>query len=180
MDLTAPLTQPGDIRGACKFIGIIDSGKNHAGELIAVNGYYGDYNLINEDGLFVAEFCSDNRRGGSLGPNVVCPEGFSGFLLQHPKTKKVYLLGGDTDARIWEIKGLDTLQRFNGTLTITAADVQIVTEALADYKTASAGGAKVITLRHPAKPVTIDGKLDEWDMDNAVAIQADAAVAAMP
>ena len=149
MDLTAPLTLPGDIRGACKFIGIIDSGKDHAGELIAVNGYYGDYNMINEDGLFVAEFCSDNRRGGPLGPNVVCPEGFSGFLLQHPKTKKVYLLGGDTDARIWEIKGLDTLQRFNGTLTITAADVLIVTEALAEYKTASAGGAKGA---HPASP----------------------------
>ena len=33
---------------------------------------------------------------------------------------------------------------------------------------------KVLTLRHPAKPVTIDGKLDEWDMDNAAIIQADA------
>jgi len=174
MDLTAPMTTVGDIRGAAKFIGILDSGKQHAGELIGVNGYYGDYNLINEDGLFVAELCYDNRRGVPLGANVVCTEGFSGFIVQHPRTKKVYLMGGDSDGRIWEIKGLETLQRFTSALTISPTDVTTVTRALAEYTAASAGGAKVVYLRRLTKPVVVDGKLDEWDMADAPEIRADA------
>ena len=41
-----PLTKPGEIRGAQKFLGFIDSGAARAGELVAVNGYYGNFNML--------------------------------------------------------------------------------------------------------------------------------------
>jgi len=166
-----PLTKPGEIRGAQKFIGLIDSGRDHAGELVAVNGYYGNFNMLNEDGLFVAEFCHDNRRGHALDSTVLLPEGFSGFLFRHAQTGKVYLIGGDSDARIWEITGLESLQRFNGELTITARDVDGVVKALADYQ--QAGGAATTTgMLRTVKPVTVDGDLSEWDFTHAVSIPA--------
>ncbi len=165
-----PLTRPGEIRGAQKFLGLLDS---PVGELVTVNGYYGNYNMLNEDGLFVSEFSHDNRRGHPLDSTVVCPEGFSGFIFRHPKTHKVYLIGGDSDARVWEITGLDSLRRFSGTLTISAADVDGVVKALADYQ--QAGGAATTTaLRRVGKPITVDGNLDEWDMSQAVHIPAGA------
>ena len=166
-----PLTKSGEIRGAQKFIGLLDSGQDRAGELVAVNGYYGNYNMLNEDGLFVAEFCHDNRRGHALDSTVVLPEGFSGFLFRHVKTGKVYLIGGDSDARVWEITGLDSLRRFSTTATISAKDVDGVVKALADYQ--QAGGASTTTaLRRTAKPVVIDGNLDDWDFTQAARIPA--------
>ncbi len=166
-----PLTKPGEVRGAQKFIGLIDSGKEHAGELVAVNGYYGNYNMLNEDGLFVAEFCHDNRRGHPMDSTVVLPEGFSGFLFRHVKNGKVYLIGGDSDARVWEITGLDSLRRFSTNLTITGKDLEGVVKAQADYQ--KAGGATTTTaIRRIGKPPTIDGNLDDWDATQAVSIPA--------
>ncbi len=172
MDLNAPLTKPGEVRGAQKFIGFVESGAEHAGELVAVNGYYGNYNMLNEDGLFVAEFCHDNRRGYPLDDTVLCPEGFGGYLVQHPKTKKVYLMGGDSDGRIWEITGLDSLRRFSGELTITPGDVEKASGALAAFRAAGGGSSTATTLHRMAKPPVIDGSLDEWDFSQAMTINS--------
>jgi hypothetical protein len=163
-----PLTKPGEVRGAQKFLGLLDS---PVGELVTVNGYYGNYNMLNEDGLFVSEFCHDNRRGHPLDSTVVLPEGFSGYIFRHATSGKVYLIGGDSDARIWEITGLDTLRRFNGTFGISAKDVEGVVKALADYQQAG-GTATTTALRRVAKAPVVDGSLDEWDLAQAVHIPA--------
>lgn len=173
MDVNAPLTKVGEVRGAQKVIGFVQSGPDKAGELVTVNGYYGNYNMLNEDGLFVHEFCHDNRRGYPQDATNLNPEGFSGFILQHPKTKKIYLMGGDSDGRIWEVKGLDTLQRFQGELSISDKDVETVTQALAEFQ--KAGGASTQTnMKRVATPVQVDGALDEWDMAQANPINAGA------
>jgi len=172
MDLNAPLTKPGQIRGVSRVIGFAETGADKAGEVLGVNGYYGDYNLLNEDGLFVGEFCHDNRRGHVLDQTVLCPEGFGGYLVQHPKTGKVYLMGGDSDGRIWEIHGLDSLQRFHGALIITPRDVEHATKALAEFQAAGGGVNTTFSLKRPAKPVVVDGNLDEWDFSLAAKIDA--------
>ena len=135
-DLSAPLTKPGQVRGAQKIIGIVDTGAHRAGELIGVNGYYGNYNLVSEDGLFVAEFCHDNRRKPELDATVVCPEDRSGFLVKHPRSGKYYLMGGDTDGRIWELRGLNSLRRFSGQVDVSDKDVEAATQARAEHEKA--------------------------------------------
>ncbi len=168
MDLNAPLTKPGEIRGAERVIGFAPS---PVGEIFGVNGYYGNYNFLTEDGLFITELCHDNRRGHPLDGTVLCPEGFSGYFLQHPKSKKYYLYGGDSDGRIWEVKGLETLRQSQFPLAITADDAAHAAQALAAFQQ-NGGGAAVTTLRHVAKPVLVDGALDEWDFTQAVSIAA--------
>ncbi len=170
MDCSAPVTKPGEIRGAQKFIGFIETGADKGGELIGVNGYWGDYNLINEDGLFVTELCTDNRRGTAFGPNVLCCENFNGWIFRHPKTGKVYLIGGDIDVRIWEIGGFDGLRRFTGTLEITDKDVASATQAAAAYQQAVGTRVTNFTLQHLDKPPTLDGSLASWDMSKAMKI----------
>lgn len=172
MDLQAPLTKTGELRGIEKVIGFTQAGKDGA-EVVGVSGYYGNYCLLSEDGLFVAELCHDNRRGHPLDSTVVNPEGFGGYLVQHPKTKKTYLYGGDTDGRIWEVKGLDDMIRLQGGITITPKDAESAAKALAEYQ--KAGGGTMSTeaaLSHPSKPPQIDGALDEWDFSKAVSVPA--------
>ncbi|MEI6518602.1 MAG: FlgD immunoglobulin-like domain containing protein [bacterium] len=172
MDVNAPLTKVGEIRGAQKFIGFIQTGPDKGGELVTVNGYYGNYNMLNEDGLFVHEFCHDNRRGYPQDSNNLNPEGFSGFIFQHPKTKKVYLMGGDSDGRIWEVKGLDTIKRTRMELTITDADVKNATQALTDFQRVIGSAAAATTINHAPAAVLIDGMLNEWDFSQANSITA--------
>jgi hypothetical protein len=170
MDVNAPLTKTGEIRGAQKFIGFIQTGPEKGGELVTVNGYYGNYNMLNEDGLFVHEFCHDNRRGYPQDSNNLNPEGFSGFIMQHPKTKKIYLMGGDSDGRIWEVKGLDTIKRSRMDVVITDTDVKNSTQALADYQKLNGSDVTSAVIRRVTVPIQIDGALGEWDFSQAVSI----------
>ncbi len=171
MDFSAPITKVGEIRGAMKILGFIETGADKGGEVIGVNGYFGDYNLVNEDGLFVTELSQDYRRGAALGPNFIQCENFNGFLFRHPKTKKVYLTGGDIDGRIWEISGLDDMQRFQGTLEVTPQNVASATQALADYQLAAGTRTTRFTLARMATPPTLDGSLVSWDLSKAVKIE---------
>jgi len=171
MDFSAPITKPGEVRGAQKLIGFIETGVEHAGEIVGVNGYFGDYNLLNEDGLFVTELCQDYRRGATLSANFIQCENFNGFLFRHPKTKKVYMTGGDIDGRLWEIKGFDNLQRFHGTLEINDKDVLAVTQALADYQKAVGTRSTRFSLQRMATPPALDGSLASWDFSKAVKIE---------
>jgi len=171
MDFSAPITKFGEIRGAQKLIGFIETGADHGGEIIGVNGYFGNYNLLNEDGLFVTELCQDYRRGAALGPNFIQCENFNGFLFRHPVTHKVYLTGGDIDGRLWEISGLDGLHRFTGQLEITAQNVTTATQALAEYQRALGTRSTRFVLSRLAHPPTLDGSLASWDFSKAVKIE---------
>jgi len=172
MDMAMPLTKPGEVRGVQSLIGLIDTGPDKAGELVGLNGYAGNFNVINEDGLFVAELCYDNRRAPGLGPNVRLPENFGGQWLKHPRTGRVYLYGGDSDARIWEIKGLDTLRRFNTSMSISGEDVRTVKEALATYRAALSKRVTEFLLRRAPGPVNVDGVLNEWNITDAPKVEA--------
>ncbi len=171
MDVNAPLTKTGEIRGAQKFIGFVQTGPDKGGELVTVNGYYGNYNMLNEDGLFVHEFCHDNRRGYPQDSNNINPEGFGGFILQHPKTKKVYLMGGDSDGRIWEVKGLDTIKRSKMTIDITTEDVKNSTKSLFDYQAMTGNTVASTVINKMQTPVQVDALLNEWDFSKANSIQ---------
>jgi len=126
--LEAPLFKPGYVIGAMKFIGAIPAEKKGEGgqggwrELVGVNGYFGQFSLLSSDGLWVAALCKDNRYGPKADETTVWPENFSGFIYRNRKNDKAYLIAGDTDTRIWEITGLETIRTATSQVTLTEAD----------------------------------------------------------
>lgn len=123
--LTQPIPRPGQVWGITRPLGV-------AGEFTGVATYFGNFHLFTRDGLYVARLFQD-RRLGRAGPDVLHAETFCGQLIRTEKSGRYLLLGGDTDGRVIEVLGLDTVRRFEGTHTITPEQVAAVRKAQADY-----------------------------------------------
>ncbi len=91
-------------------------------DLIPLTGYYGQYFLLDrKDGLFVDALGEDQRSGYTMGPHMVLTENFNGSVFADPKHGTTYFLGGDADTRLWEVTGMDKIERRQGTIQVTAA-----------------------------------------------------------
>jgi hypothetical protein len=122
--LTQPIPRPGQVWGAMKPLGI-------AGDFTGLSTYFGTFHLFTRDGLYVAQLFKDQRLG-EMGPDVLNAETGCGQLLRTDKSGRYLLLGGDTDGRASEVLGLNTVQRFHGTHTVTPDDVVAVQQAQAE------------------------------------------------
>ncbi|MBN2449150.1 MAG: hypothetical protein JXR77_02105 [Lentisphaeria bacterium] len=165
--LEAPLSKPGDVVGAMKFIGHLTVGDQL---LIGVNGYFGQFNLISGDGLWVASLCKDTRYGPPADATTVWPENFSGQIFRNREDGKAYLIAGDTDARIWEITGLETIRSARATLRISPEDHERALEAALRQQGADPHVPPLRLLRQP--DIEPDGNLAEWDLNAATTLDA--------
>ena len=132
--LKAPLAKTGDLFGALRIAGEVQQPAARGGEILAIGCYRGYYGFLNEDGLFIDQIGYDNGRGPAPNFDVFYIENFSGYFFRHPRTGKVYLFCGDVDARILELQGWESLQRFDaGELTVTASQhTQVAATASTD------------------------------------------------
>jgi len=134
-------------------------------------GYYGDYSMLSTDGLWVYSFCQDNRLGGGASADTVFIENMTGNFFRNRQNGKFYLVGGDIDARVWEVTGLETIRTKETLLTISQADCNAATAAAKNAK--SAKTAEAIQMAKIGK-IEIDGKTADWKFDRAVTIDAGA------
>jgi hypothetical protein len=133
-------------------------------DLLLVTGYYGQYFLLDtKDGLFLDALGQDQRSAYKLDDAMVLTENFNGTLYRHPKTGKTYVAGGDADCRIWELTGLDTLQRSTAKVEVTPAMMAKAGENAKQNALAQLGalGKKSSKLSR-LKGAAADGKYDEW------------------
>ena len=133
-------------------------------DLVAVTGYYGQYFLLDaRDGLFIDALGEDQRSVYKLDQHMVLTENFNGTLFRHPKTGKTYFIGGDADCRLWELTGLDTIQRQTLAVKVTPGMVATAEENakqnLVSQQTAL--GKKVVKLPR-LKGAAADGKEAKW------------------
>ena len=172
--LDSPFWKPGYLIGTGVFMGLVklDSGI----KLLMTNGYYGDYHCITTDGLWVDHFCKDNRLGSPADADTNYIENFTGHFYRNKDNGKIYLIGGDTDGRIWEITGLDTIRIAQATVAISPADNALAAEA-AKLKSTGATRVSDLVLRKAGK-IAVDGQLGDWAMDKAYALDAGAGRAA--
>jgi hypothetical protein len=112
--LRTPVPKKGQAYGSLMFVG-------KAGEIIGAQTYFGTVDLWTTDGLYVDKLYHDQRLGES-GPETINAECFSGQLVK-TRDGRYFMLGGDTDGRVNQVLGLETLTRVAGTATLTAADV---------------------------------------------------------
>ncbi len=121
--LNLPIDSQGGLWGVTSFLGT-------AGDYTGIATYFGTFHVLTRDGLYVSQLFRD-QRFGEMGPDVITCEAFAGQLVKMQESGRFYLLGGDTDGRISEVLGLDTVERLDGgSLTLTEDDVAAAQAAL--------------------------------------------------
>lgn len=153
----APLPERGVMQGNLFFLGCAPL--DETSDITVLNGNHGRYSYLTTDGLYLDETFRDVRMGGSLDDQWVGGEPFGGFFGRAPDGR-FYLQTGGGGYRIYEVQGLDRLQRRQGTLEVTPA--QILAAERRHAATAAAIRAPRTATIAAAPRVTVDGKLGEW------------------
>ncbi|MFZ2658051.1 MAG: FlgD immunoglobulin-like domain containing protein [Victivallales bacterium] len=166
---TAKASRPGYLIGPSSFLGTANLGGD-IGEVFDLNGNLGENYLFTNDGLWIQALFKDTRGGFEI-PSVAVKgmsmdaisaggESFGGNFIK-ASDGKIYLIIGGTDARVLEVKGLDTLKRLAGQFTYTPAQYAEAQKLLQE-KSIQSGQAKVYQVARAKAPVAIDGKSDKW------------------
>jgi hypothetical protein len=170
--LDSPLYRPGYVIGAMKFCGLgaADTPQGGVG-LVMVNGYHGQFNLLSDDGLWVAALASDNRFSPPMSEHTFYVENFSGVFFKHRQTGRHYYIAGETDTRIMEVTGLETIRRGTTDLVFREEDAARAREVAA--RRAVAGAAKrPLAVRRVRRRA--DGTADGYRFDEHALIDAGA------
>jgi hypothetical protein len=171
----APMSRPGLIIGPLKIMG---TGKldRDLGSVFALRGNLGEDYFFTSDGLYVGALFHDTRRptedlptsvaalkGRSLAGFSEGGEPFSGWFSRQSDGKyRIATSIGRNCGFTVEVLGLDTIRRFKAApVSLTAADLA---KADADNATRAKANAapKSYVIRKVAKPMTIDGKGNDW------------------
>lgn len=123
------IAKTGEIFGALRIAGLIDTPKEQGGEIIGIGCYRGYFGFLTEDGLYIDLFGTDAGYGPKADYNTLFIENFSGYFFRNSQNHKVYLFTGATDGRIVELSGWKNIRRIQPVgITVTP---QQHTEALA-------------------------------------------------
>ena len=139
---------PGRIIGAIDIQGTV-ANQGALGDTFLINGNHGQRFLMTTDGLFVASLLRPYNEG--INPSTwsggermdaasAGPESFGGFY-GASSNGKVYLIAGREDSRVMEIRGLDTVERFQHNLVVSRADTARLADALAQRSRAAVAQA---------------------------------------
>jgi hypothetical protein len=173
----------GELIGTTRLLGgIMDNKGSDSGPLWAVNSNHGMVYIFTADGLFVATMFEPMRsgkrwamptaeRGMNLTGLTLGGEDFWPTITQ-TNDGEVYMGDGGRTSVI-KIDGLNTIHRLPAMdLTVTKADVdKSHTYMLQTASTMQqAQGKSNLIAKLSAKPITVDGKLDDWVGSNWVDI----------
>ncbi len=150
-------------------------------DLLPVTGYYGQYFLLDKQtGLFVDALCQDQRSAYVMDHTFVGTENFNGTIWRHPRTGKSYFSGGDADARIWELTGIDSMRRSRARVRMTRSQAE---QAVANSEQNQRVQASIMARNTGRQSATlsrlagaaVDGGLEKWATARALPIGEDAA-----
>jgi hypothetical protein len=170
--------RPGVFVGPQKFTGIGDYGGD-IGEVLMVSGYNGSRFLITADGIWIGHVFNDCRNGPESLPNTITPgfnmdniscggESFNGAFTRTTDGRSLMMTGG-TCALATEITGIESIKRFEGSVSVDEA----LAKKAADYcanelaKKNKAAQDNVLRIANSSAP-EIDGDLADWKADKAV------------
>lgn len=153
----APLPERGVMQGNLFFLGCAPL--DDVSDVTVLNGNHGRYSYITTDGLYLDETFRDVRMGGSLDDQWVGGEPFGGFF-GRGSDGRYYLQTGGGGYRIYEITGLDKVQRQTGRIKVSKEQILSAERKQVLIKAQASGTSSGIICAAPA--VKIDGRLDEW------------------
>ncbi|MFZ2654087.1 MAG: hypothetical protein WAX69_04170 [Victivallales bacterium] len=170
--------RPGKLLGPQSFLGSVDMGKD-IGEIVMFNGYNGSRFLMTGDGLWLGHVFNDGRNGPAAFPAQATPgflmddmtcggESFSGVFMK-ADDGKIYTTTGMTEARIAEVKGLDSISRLQGAKFAVSPGLRAAAEKALAEKAKSTAEAKTELVMEKTDAVPkIDGDLSDWDLSKGV------------
>jgi hypothetical protein len=168
--------RPGKLIGPQAFLGRADFGKG-IGELFMLNGYNGSRFLMTADGLWIGHVGNDCRSGPENMPDATPKAGynmdnvtfggesFNGMFLRTADGRS-YTTSGGTDARVVEVKGLESLRRLSGAVTLSP-ELHAQARKHLDAQAAAAKKTSEMTIARGEAPV-VDGDLKDWDLTKGV------------
>lgn len=166
---TAKASRPGYLIGPNSILGTADMGGD-IGEVFYLNGNLGENYLFTHDGLYIQTLFKDTRgyfdtptqaaKGMSFDATTAGGESFGGSFAKTPDGK-TYVTLGNTDARVMEVSGLQSIERLSGKFNYTPAQYAQA-QTLMQKQVAQTNAPKVYSVARSAQAPAIDGKADEW------------------
>lgn len=169
------MPEPGLLIGPLKIMGVADLG-GAVGRILMLRGNLGQDFLFTTDGLFVGTLFQDGRLpamklppkeeqlvGMPMGGFSEGGEPFNGWFGRQDDGVVRLTTGMARQAcMILQVKGLETVRRFDGPLV--TLDAALLAQAAADNRERMAASAlkKRGVIKHLTAPPVLDGKLDEW------------------
>jgi sugar lactone lactonase YvrE len=153
-----PIPKPGELYGCTRNLGITDG-------ITGFSCYFGQVQLLTTDGVAIGTIMKDGR-SGETGPDQIQCEWFTGQLVKL-KDGRWFILGGDQDGRVLEVMGLNTIQRFEGKLSIRPEDARAAAAALAEWTALKAKAQSLVLSRCPDKPEWMNLRGVKIDVDQA-------------
>jgi len=142
-----PIPKPGELFGCTRNLGITDG-------ITGYSCYFGAAQLLTTDGVPLGTITKDGR-SGETGPDHYQCEWFTGQLVKI-RDGRWFLLAGDQDGRVLQVQGMETVQRFEGKLTITDEDAKAAAASLAEWSSLKAKAQSLVLARCPDKPNWMD------------------------
>jgi hypothetical protein len=151
-----PIPKAGELFGCTRNLGITDG-------ITGYSCYFGQCQLLTTDGVPVGTIMKDGR-SGETGPDQIACEWFTGQLVKLADGRW-FLLGGDQDGRVLQVLGLDSIQRFDGKLSISPKDTEAAAAALAEWSRLKGQAQSLVLSRCPGKPSWTDIRGVKVDVD---------------
>jgi len=166
----------GELIGTTRLLGEFITPRNSdAGPLWAVNGNMGSIYLFTADGLFVATLFHDVRMGQSWSMPVAKRGMLLNDLSLHDENfwpsmtqtsdGNVYIVDGGRTSLV-RVDGLDTIKRLpNSNIMLTQQDLKKAQEYHLKREAArqKLQGNSTLKVAMRARPLRVDGKLDDWE-----------------
>lgn len=168
--------RPGKLIGPQAFLGRADYGGS-IGEVFMLNGYNGSRFLMTADGSWIGHVGNDYRNGPENMPDAEPEPGYAmdnvsfggeAFNGTFGRTAdgRCYTTSGHTDARVVEVKGLESIHRISGVVGVTP-ELRAAAREHLEGLVATTTNMPDLTIARGAAP-TIDGVLEDWDLTKGV------------
>lgn len=178
---TARLPEPGLVLYPFQAHGIADVGG--VGEVVCWVSDFGQRYLFTDDMLYVEELFADSRVCRKGWPNAPEPgfvademspgqESFHGFFTRLDDGRYI-MTTGFTDCRVFEITGLGSIKRINGSVELKREHLARSRQIQQFRRSGGKSRGSVVVARSTGR-IGVDGSLDGWKRENAVRIEVDA------
>ena len=153
-----------------------ETAKGPLGEFLVTSSNTGTWHVWSADGLLAGRIFRDQRssgarpwsmpehqRGMDLSAVTLGQEHFNGYFTRSRADGRYYAVAGHNHISIAEVRGIDQITRLGGNLSVGPAELSAAMawdrqqQARALYES-----AKVLVCSKISRPITIDGKADEW------------------
>jgi len=148
-------------------IGPIKAG-GETGDILSLTQWHGLYvPFVTTDGLYIDRVLRDPSEGGEPGPDM-----YRGETIQYVNRLddgRIILSHGKNAHHFMEVKGFETVRRFEGSFEVTAEEAKVAEKQKADAEK-KVDTLKPVRITEAPPAVTLDGKVGEWNWTTATVI----------